>query len=138
MPPDLALCLTLISSKYPCLEHIFMVPKVFEPLKFHCMVRVGLIYTHIRYMSMCKLDQHSWAHIRNQCNVRVREILCTRWTGQLGKYHHTPTLKYHHSVLSSIYRPEFYEKCLRGYLSYPHLPFHMNITFVVDATIFRS
>ena len=26
MPPDLALCLTLISSNYPCLEHIFMVP----------------------------------------------------------------------------------------------------------------
>ena len=28
--------LTLISSNYPCLEHIFMIPKVFEPLKFHC------------------------------------------------------------------------------------------------------
>ena len=26
----------LISSSYPCLEHIFMVPKVFEPLKFYC------------------------------------------------------------------------------------------------------
>ena len=26
MPPDLALLLTLISSNYPCLEHIFMVP----------------------------------------------------------------------------------------------------------------
>ena len=28
--------LTLISSNYPCLEHIFMVPEVFEPLKFYC------------------------------------------------------------------------------------------------------
>ena len=36
-PPDLALELTLIGSNYPCLEHIFMVPKVFEPLKFYCM-----------------------------------------------------------------------------------------------------
>ena len=36
MPPDLALCLTLIRSNYPCLEHIFMVPKVFEPMKFYC------------------------------------------------------------------------------------------------------
>ena len=36
MLPDLALGLTLISSNYPCLEHIFMVPKVFEPLKFYC------------------------------------------------------------------------------------------------------
>ena len=37
MPPDTALCLTFISSNYPCLEHVFMVPKVFEPLKFYCM-----------------------------------------------------------------------------------------------------
>ena len=36
MPPDLALRLTHISSNYHCLEHIFMVPKVFEPLKFYC------------------------------------------------------------------------------------------------------
>ena len=36
MPPDLALLSTLISSNYPCLELIFMVPKVFEPLKFDC------------------------------------------------------------------------------------------------------
>ena len=36
MPPDLALELTLISSNYPCFEHILMVPKVFEPLKFYC------------------------------------------------------------------------------------------------------
>ena len=36
MPPDLALWLTLIGSNYPCLELIFKVPKVFEPLKFFC------------------------------------------------------------------------------------------------------
>ena len=36
MPPDLALRLTLISSNHPCLEQIFMVPKVYEPLKFYC------------------------------------------------------------------------------------------------------
>ena len=36
MRPDLALLSTLISSNYPCLELIFMVPKVFEPLKFDC------------------------------------------------------------------------------------------------------
>ena len=34
MPLDLALSSTLISSNYPCLELIFMVPKLFEPLKF--------------------------------------------------------------------------------------------------------
>ena len=36
MPPDLALLSTLIGSNYPSLELIFMVPKVFEPLKFDC------------------------------------------------------------------------------------------------------
>ena len=34
MPPDMALLSPLIGSNYPCLELIFMVPKVFEPLKF--------------------------------------------------------------------------------------------------------
>ena len=36
MPPDLGQGLRLISSNYPCLKLIFMVPKVFEPLKFYC------------------------------------------------------------------------------------------------------
>ena len=35
-PPDLALLLTLISLNYPCLKHVFMVPKVFQPLKLDC------------------------------------------------------------------------------------------------------
>ena len=40
MPPDLALCLALISSNYLCLEHIsFIVPNVFEPLKLYCIGR---------------------------------------------------------------------------------------------------
>ena len=40
MPPDLALLSTFTSSNYPCLELIFMVPKVFKPLKFICTKRV--------------------------------------------------------------------------------------------------
>ena len=36
MPRDLVLLSTLISSNYPCLELIFMVQKVFKPLKFDC------------------------------------------------------------------------------------------------------
>ena len=35
-PSDLALSSSLIGSNYPCLELIFMVPQVFEPLKFDC------------------------------------------------------------------------------------------------------
>ena len=42
MPSDLALSSTLIGSNYPCLELIFMVPKVFEPLKFDCMSEILL------------------------------------------------------------------------------------------------
>ena len=38
MPPDPALLLTLNSSNYPCLEHIFIGPNVFEPLKFDCII----------------------------------------------------------------------------------------------------
>ena len=38
MPHDLALSSTLIGSNYPCLELIFMVPNVFEPLKFDCII----------------------------------------------------------------------------------------------------
>ena len=34
LPPDLELWLTLIRSNYPCLEHNFIVPKVFEPFSF--------------------------------------------------------------------------------------------------------
>ena len=36
MPPGIALCLTLIRLNYPCLDYIFMVPKVVEPLNFCC------------------------------------------------------------------------------------------------------
>ena len=36
MPPDLALLPVLIGSNYPFLELNFMVPKVFEPMKFDC------------------------------------------------------------------------------------------------------
>ena len=45
MPPDLALLSTLIGSNYPCLELIFMVLKVFEPLKFDCISTISIIST---------------------------------------------------------------------------------------------
>ena len=41
MFPHLALLSTLIGSNYPCLELIFMVPKMFELLKFDCSYRNG-------------------------------------------------------------------------------------------------
>ena len=59
MPPDLALWLTLISSNYPCLEHIFMVPKVFDPLKLYY-IGISLTYwcyTVFRYLSCSMRSQ---------------------------------------------------------------------------------
>ena len=44
MPSDLAHLSTLIGSNYPCLELIFMVPKVFEPLKFDCIYLLDNTY----------------------------------------------------------------------------------------------
>ena len=44
MPSDLALLSTLIGSKYPCLELLFMVPEVFEPLKFDCIKFRGVFF----------------------------------------------------------------------------------------------
>ena len=40
MSPDLALLSTLIGLKYPCLELILMVPKMFEPFKFECIYEI--------------------------------------------------------------------------------------------------
>ena len=37
-----------------------------------------------------------------------------------------------------INRPNFYENCFNTYLSDRHLPFHIDITFVLDALIFQS
>ena len=56
MLPDLALLSTLISSNYPCLEHILMVPTVFEPLKFYCncdatnMIKITLMQSTVILM----------------------------------------------------------------------------------------
>ena len=38
LPSDLALWLTLSGSNYPCLEQISMVPKMFELVKFDCIL----------------------------------------------------------------------------------------------------
>ena len=46
MPPDLALLMTCISSNYPCLEKNFMVPKVFELLKFLQLKGLQLFWYH--------------------------------------------------------------------------------------------
>ena len=56
MPPDLALLSTLIGSKYPCLELIFMVPKVFEPLKFYC-ISLRKSEVSVAITSVCNVNE---------------------------------------------------------------------------------
>ena len=48
MPPDLVLLSTLNGSNYCCLELNFMVPKVFEPLKFDCRY-ITYVYTGLYF-----------------------------------------------------------------------------------------
>ena len=48
MPLDMVLLSTLIGSNYPCLELIFMVPKVLEPLKCDCIFIQNKNEVHIQ------------------------------------------------------------------------------------------
>ena len=64
IPTGLALWLTLISSNYPCLEHCFMVQKVFEPvLKFYC--------SYLRYKRKENFNLQSVA-----CGVKLCTFIC--------------------------------------------------------------
>ena len=49
MSPDLALLSTLAGLNYPGLKLIFMVPKVFEPLKFDCSLNEYLFLADVNF-----------------------------------------------------------------------------------------
>ena len=66
MPPDLELWLTLISLNYPCLEHIFIVPKVFESFKFYCICHFVLSVT----IKVCNNFLFPFSVHQNQNSVR--------------------------------------------------------------------
>ena len=52
MSLDLAIWLTFISSNSPCLEHIFILSKVFEPLRFYCLDGIDNIIGHYQTASI--------------------------------------------------------------------------------------
>ena len=64
MPPDLALLSTLTGSNYPCLELIFMVPKVFEPLKFDCILYL-FSYKTMFFCSKIQCNPKFLMHVYN-------------------------------------------------------------------------
>ena len=71
IPPGLALLSTLIGSNNPCLELIFMVPKVFEPLKFYCIclwksevsIEKKIQFLIRKTYTVCHTPEQKWCHI---------------------------------------------------------------------------
>ena len=57
LPPVLALWLILTSSNYPCLEHIFIVSKVFELLRFDC-----------KHGQMLNIQKHRYRPHKRKCD----------------------------------------------------------------------
>ena len=51
MPP------TLTSSNYPCVEHVFIVPKMFEPLRFYCSSDIFLLPKQSKNSGSCKTSE---------------------------------------------------------------------------------
>ena len=45
--PELVPWVTLSGSNYPCLERISMVPKMFEPLRFVCLIWIWSLFAYI-------------------------------------------------------------------------------------------
>ena len=68
--------LTLSGSNYPCLERIYMVPKMFEPLRFDCIFFMQTTNSG-HAVRMCKLI---WVFVRRSCqNVRFsNEAMCRK------------------------------------------------------------
>ena len=56
--PDLAPWLTLSGSNYPCLKQFSMVQKMFEPLKFDCILDSMLNYIDQLWLFRCELIVH--------------------------------------------------------------------------------
>ena len=62
MPPVMALRLTLVSSNYPCLEHLFIVSKVFEPyhnyrcLQGWCVRTYGFVALTVLFSTVYKFS----------------------------------------------------------------------------------
>ena len=74
MPPDLALSSTLISSNYPCLELIFIVRKVFEPLKFDCNSVLTLKKLHKKF---------GIENFHNKIMMLIHGFICVFFSHQL-------------------------------------------------------
>ena len=78
MSNDLAQLSTIISSNYPCLELIFMVPQVFEPLKFDCTKKIDrfvchgsivFLFTYLRYIRETGISPSPVDNVSKEDNI---------------------------------------------------------------------
>ena len=69
LPPGLELLSTLSGSNYPCLEQIPIVPKMFEPLKFDC-----IVFIHDNYTSS-NMDRTKFLNV-NDVTDRIKLKIC--------------------------------------------------------------
>ena len=72
----MALLPTLNGSNYPCLELIFIVPKVFQPLKFYCIYLV-LLFLHIVFLVFFLDTEPSGTSIGITIGVSIAASLAT-------------------------------------------------------------
>ena len=113
MPPDLAQSSTLISSNNPFLKLIFMVPKVFQPLKFDC---ISFTDNSISF--------NMWAHYLGDCT-------CLYGLIQLVAFHHKLPYEWHCSHLKTIFSPQNLLNGMNKFLE------SLDITFRRDPNNFR-
>ena len=86
MSPDLALLSALIGSNYPCLELIFMVPKVFKPLKFDCTFissansRKAVVSYWQKYVHKVLVNRLEVLSLPRKSVVKLTDLSCLPWT----------------------------------------------------------
>ena len=109
MPPDQALSSTLIGSNYPCLELIFLVPKVFEPLKFDCNDNTLPIDTSELTLPLCLTIRIYMFGIVLKGKFRLRTFkistvfLNHQYSPHAGPQHAEAVLRITYSIYGSIY-----------------------------------
>ena len=65
-----------ICSNYPCLKHIFMVPKVFEPLKFYCILDNAGVVVWVSALLETEFFPASWFHFMQPFIITLPLLGC--------------------------------------------------------------
>ena len=93
--------LTLNSSNYPCPEHIFIVPKVFEPLKFDCILYIlnSLVMSNSRVFKTQELNFNSATQQTDRFNaIIIKHVLIYHSLKSCAITHSMESLQVHNFV----------------------------------------